>query len=214
MPRIRVANLSATRAGRQSRVPEAGADHRSPGRPMHRRSSRPLAGLLGPVLGCLLLTVAAGSASAQAPEAAPAPAADSVPPAAELPPVRGLTLEALRADPERYRGRSIVWRGQFLAVQRADSLRTDLRAGETYVLAREPNGEPGYLYGVVPPGLLEAVRSLAPLERVELLGRVRTARSPLMGYPVVDLERIVPLRSEASSRTLVRLPSPYPLEYP
>lgn len=118
-----------------------------------------------------------------------------VPPGTELRgpgPLRGLTLRALRAEPDRYRGQPVRWQIQFVALQRADSLRTDLRPGEEYMLARDPGGEPGFLYVVVPPHLLAAVRQLAPLQRLEVVGRVRTGRSPLMGHPILDLEALHP----------------------
>lgn len=102
-------------------------------------------------------------------------------------PLRGLSLRTLRDDPEGYRGRSVAWRVQFVAIQRADSLRTDLVAGESYMLARDPGGEPGYVYIAVPPELLPAARRLIPLQQVEVVGRIRTGRSELMGHPVLDL---------------------------
>lgn len=172
---------------------------------MHRR-------ILGLSVLVLSSCWAAGSASAQTPDSAAAAPVDSS--LVEDPtPLRGLTLAALRADPARFEGRLVVWEGQFLSVERADSLRTDLRPGETYILAREANGEPGYLYGVVPPGLRAEVRRLVPLERIEILARVRTGRAPLMGYPVLDLERIAPLRTEASRPSVRRRPQ-HPLENP
>lgn len=110
-------------------------------------------------------------------------------------PLRGLSLRTLRDDPAAYRGRAVAWRVQFVAVQRADSLRTDLVPGESYILARDPGGEPGYVYIAVPPELLPAVRRLIPLQQVEVVGRVRTGRSELMGHPVLDL---IDLRSARS----------------
>lgn len=117
-----------------------------------------------------------------------------IPPGAELEtpaPLRGLTLRALRTEPDRYRGQPVRWQVQFISVQRADSMRTDLRPGEEYILARDPGGEPGFVYVVVPQRLRAAVRQLAPLQRIEIVGRVRTGRSPLMGHPVLDLEDLV-----------------------
>ncbi len=107
-------------------------------------------------------------------------------------PIRGLSLRELRAEPDRYRGQPVRWQIQFVALQRADSLRSDLRPGEEYMLARDPGGEPGFVYVVVPPGMLPAVRRLVPLQRLEVVGRVRTGRSPRMGHPVLDLEALHP----------------------
>lgn len=102
-------------------------------------------------------------------------------------PLRNLSLRALREAPDAYRGRAIAWRVQFVAVQRADSLRSDLAPGENYILARDPGGEPGYVYIAVPPELLAAAQRVVPLQQVEVVGRVRTGRSALMGHPVLDL---------------------------
>lgn len=108
-------------------------------------------------------------------------------------PLTGLSLRALREDPETYRGRTVAWRVQFVAVQRADSLRTDFAPGEHYLLTRDPGGEPGYVYIAVPQALLAQARRLVPLQQVEVVGRVRTGRSPLMGHPVLDLLEIRPV---------------------
>jgi hypothetical protein len=102
-------------------------------------------------------------------------------------PLRDLSLRALRADPERFRGATIQWQVQFMALQRADSVRTDFQRGEPYILARDPGGEPGFVYIAVPSTLLAEVRRLAPLERIEVVARVRSGRSPLTGHPVLEL---------------------------
>lgn len=105
-------------------------------------------------------------------------------------PLTDLSLRALRENPERYRGRSVAWRVQFVAVQQADSLRTDFTPGEHYLLTRDPGGEPGYVYIAVPRPLLAQARRLVPLQQVEVVGRVRTGRSSLMGHPVLELVEI------------------------
>lgn len=102
-------------------------------------------------------------------------------------PLTDLSLRALRESPDVYRGRTVAWRVQFVSVQRADSLRTDFSPGEPYLLARDPDGEPGYVYIAVPQALLADARRLVPLQQVEVVARVRTGRSPLMGHPVLDL---------------------------
>lgn len=102
-------------------------------------------------------------------------------------PIQNLSLRALRDNPDLYRGRTIAWRVQYVAIQRADSLRSDLEPGERYILARDPGGEPGYVYIAVPPALLADVRRLVPLQQIEVVGRVRTGRSAIMGHPVLDL---------------------------
>jgi hypothetical protein len=101
--------------------------------------------------------------------------------------LRDLSLQALRSEPDRYRGVSVQWQIQFMALQRADSVRTDFERGEPYILARDPGGEPGFVYIAVPADQLAAVRRLSPLERVEVVARVRNGRSPLTGHPVLEL---------------------------
>jgi hypothetical protein len=98
-----------------------------------------------------------------------------------------LGLAAVKADPERYAGQSVRWRAQYIALQRADSLRSDMTIGESYMLVRDPGGEPGLAYVAVPPALLPSVSGLAPLQRVEVFARIRTGRSPLTGHPILEL---------------------------
>jgi hypothetical protein len=102
-------------------------------------------------------------------------------------PQRDVSLRALRASPERYRGATLQWQVQFVALQRADSIRTDFERGEQYVLARDPGGEPGFVYIAVQPDQVASIRRIAPLERIEIIARVRTGRSPLTGHPVLEL---------------------------
>jgi hypothetical protein len=99
----------------------------------------------------------------------------------------GVTLRALREDPDAYAGRDVDWTLRFVSLQYADRLRTDFTPGEAFVLARDPNGETGFVYLAVPAQLLPAVRHLAALQQFRAVGRIRTARSPLMGHPIVDL---------------------------
>lgn len=107
-------------------------------------------------------------------------------------PWRNLPVRALRAEPERFRGQVVAWGVEFVALQRADSLRTDFAPGEPYLLARDPDGEPGLVYVAVRPEQVRALRGLTPLQPVRLVGRVRSGRSPLMGHPVLELLELNP----------------------
>jgi hypothetical protein len=98
----------------------------------------------------------------------------------------------LRSDPERYRDQTVRWRVQHIALQQADSLRSDMAPGEAYLLVRDPGGEPGFVYVTVPVLLLETASNLAPLQRIEIVGRVRAGRSHLTGHPILDLVEIHP----------------------
>ncbi|HET7276296.1 MAG TPA: hypothetical protein VFI91_14095 [Longimicrobiaceae bacterium] len=107
-------------------------------------------------------------------------------------PLTDLSLSDLKEAPARYRGRELVWKAQFVSLQQADTIRVDLQPGEWYMLARDPNGEPGFVYVVVPERQLAAVRRLYPLQRFTLHGRIRTGSSELTGHPVIDLLEVTP----------------------
>lgn len=98
--------------------------------------------------------------------------------------------DSLRARPEKYRGRVVEWTVQFIALQNAERFRTDFLEGEPFVLSRGPDDHPGFVYVAVPEELLPRVERLAPLQRLRILGRIRTARSSLTGAPVLDLLEI------------------------
>lgn len=107
-------------------------------------------------------------------------------PGAEAAPA-GLTPAQLRAEPEAHLGERVAWSARFIALQRADELRTDFTPGEHFVLARDPGGEPGFVYIAVSPEQALAVKRLLPLQRFTFVGRVRAGASPLMGHPVLEL---------------------------
>jgi hypothetical protein len=99
----------------------------------------------------------------------------------------GVSAAELRADPERYRGQTLRWTLQVIAVRTADDLRPDMPDGSRYLLARGPTPERGFVYVVVPEAKRAAVEALAPLATVQITARVRTGRSRFIGNPVVDL---------------------------
>jgi hypothetical protein len=99
----------------------------------------------------------------------------------------GVSAAELRADPERYQGQTLRWTLQFIATQRADDLRPDLPPGATYLLARGPLPEHGFVYVVVPEAQRGAIETLTPLTEIRITARVRVARSRFLGNPVVDL---------------------------
>jgi hypothetical protein len=98
-----------------------------------------------------------------------------------------LTPADVSSNPEQYRGRRVQWRLQFVSLESAEPTRTDFYEGEPFMLVRATTGEQGFVYVAVPPELLVDVERLQPLETVEVMGRVRTGRSTLMGVPVLDL---------------------------
>ena len=99
----------------------------------------------------------------------------------------GVTAAELRAEPQRYLGQVLRWRLEFIAIQKADELRPDIPNGASYVLARGPLPERGFVYVVVPETRLAAFRALPPLAELQITARVRNGRSRYVGNPVVDL---------------------------
>lgn len=98
-----------------------------------------------------------------------------------------LTPADVAANPDQYRGRQVRWRLQYVSLENAEPARTDFFEGEPFILGRAPDGDQGFIYVAVPPELLEEVAELRPLQLIDVLGRVRTGRSALMGVPVIDL---------------------------
>jgi len=99
----------------------------------------------------------------------------------------GVSAAELRAEPQRYAGQVLRWNLQYIAVQKADDLRPDIPAGATYVLARGPLPERGFVYVIIPDGKLASIQALAPLATIQVTARVRQGRSRFLGNPVVDL---------------------------
>jgi len=98
-----------------------------------------------------------------------------------------LTPNDVMANPDQYRGRQVRWRLQFVSVERAEPARGDFREGEPFILARATGEAQGFVYVAVPLELLAEAEALRPLQIIDVLGRVRTGRSALMGVPVLDL---------------------------
>ncbi len=98
-----------------------------------------------------------------------------------------LSAADLGANPERFVGRRVRWSVQFISLERAEAVRTDFYEGEPFVLARAPDPSHGFVYLAVPPELLDRVERLEGLETIEVVARVRTGRSALMGVPILEL---------------------------
>jgi hypothetical protein len=99
----------------------------------------------------------------------------------------GVTAAELRAEPQRYAGQALKWNLEFIAIQKADELRPDIPNGASYVLARGPLPERGFVYIIVPDAKLPPFRALTPLATMTTIVRVRNGRSRYLGNPVVDL---------------------------
>lgn len=105
--------------------------------------------------------------------------------------------ETLAAEPDRYRGRLVSWRLQFISLERAERVRTDFYEGEPFILARTAEPRSRFAYVAVPPERLSEVERLAPLQWITVVGRVRTGAAALTGSPIIDL---LEMRREAAPR--------------
>ncbi len=99
----------------------------------------------------------------------------------------GVTAAELRAEPQRYVGQVLRWNLEFIAIQKADDLRPDIPSGSSYVLARGPLPERGFVYIIVPDARLPAFRAITPLATMTVTARVRNGRSRYLGNPIVEL---------------------------
>lgn len=99
-----------------------------------------------------------------------------------------LTPADVRANPDRHAGRRVRWTVQFVSLERAEAVRTDFYEGEPFILARPAGSDfSGFVYLAVPSEMLSRVEELEPLQTIEVLARIRTGRSALMGAPVADV---------------------------
>lgn len=113
-------------------------------------------------------------------------------PDSALVPVTGTMLTALsaadlRAEPDRYRGQTVRWEVQKIALQTADPLRRGLAPEEPYLLARGPGDEHSLLYLALPRSLVDQARRIEPLTRITVTARVRAGRSEPSGVPLLDV---------------------------
>lgn len=107
------------------------------------------------------------------------PAADGV--------LEGVTGAEVRGRPTEYEGKLLQWTLQYLATQQADELRSEIPLGESYMLARGPLPEAGFVYVILSSDQLSQAERLSPLTQVVIIGRVRVARSRYLGNPILEL---------------------------
>ena len=91
------------------------------------------------------------------------------------------------AEPAAYRGRVVEWVLQFVSLEEAENVRTDFYEGEPFLLTRTVDGDIGFVYVAVPPERMREVQGLIPLERIRVVGRIRTGATALTGNPLLDL---------------------------
>jgi hypothetical protein len=101
--------------------------------------------------------------------------------------LEGVTGAEVRSRPEEYEGRLLQWTLQYLATQQADELRNEMREGESYMLARGPLPEAGFVYVTLSQEQQAEVERFSPLTQLVVIGRVRVARSRYLGNPILEL---------------------------
>jgi hypothetical protein len=91
-------------------------------------------------------------------------------------------------QPDAFEGTMVSWDLQFVSLERAERIRTDFYEGEPFLLTRtSASSGDGFVYVAVPPERLEELEGLIPLERIRVVGRVRTGAAALTGNPILDL---------------------------
>ncbi len=103
----------------------------------------------------------------------------------------GVTAAEVRANPARYVGQTVEWRVQFISIQTADELRSELPPGEPFLLTRGPLPEPGFIYVVVGRDQLDQFKALPALQELRLRVTIKAARTKYLATPVVELVSVV-----------------------
>lgn len=104
--------------------------------------------------------------------------------------LRPLSAADIRSNPAAAKGKLVRWEVEAISLQAADPLRTGMTVGEPYLLALGPGAEKALVYIAVPPSLLAAARSLAPMSPITVTARIRNGRSEPAGVPVLDLQSL------------------------
>jgi hypothetical protein len=105
-----------------------------------------------------------------------------------------ITLPEVLREPEAHRGRVVAWELQFVSLERAERIRADFFEGEPFLLMRDPPPGNTFVYVAVPPERLGEVEGLVPLERMRIVGRIRTGAAALTGNPILELLELTRLR--------------------
>jgi hypothetical protein len=108
--------------------------------------------------------------------------------------VRGVEIRELSANFDRYRGRLVEVDLQFISLERAEQVRSDFYEGEPFLLTRALDQDRTFVYVAVPAGRLAEVQSLAPLERIRIVGRARSGAATFTGSPILDLMDLTRVR--------------------
>ena len=106
--------------------------------------------------------------------------------------VSGVTAADLRSAPDEWKGKTLRWNIQFIALQTADELRPDFQPGQKYILARGPAPEYAFVYIIVPPDKVDEISRLQPLDSITVLARVKSGRSAYLANPILELLDVAP----------------------
>ncbi len=109
----------------------------------------------------------------------------------------GVSPAEVSSDPDAWAGRLVAWQLQFVSLERAEEVRTDFYRGEPFLLTRTIGAERSFVYVAIPPERMSDVEGLIPLERIRVVGRVRTGASAFTGSPILDLLELT--RSEVET---------------
>jgi hypothetical protein len=101
--------------------------------------------------------------------------------------VRGVSASDLSGDPDRYRGRVVEMELQFISLERSEAVRSDFQEGEPFLLTRSADQTRAFVYVAIPSSEVDRIRGLTPLDRLVVVGRVRTGAAALTGNPVLDM---------------------------
>jgi hypothetical protein len=102
-----------------------------------------------------------------------------------------VTPDEVMQDPESYRGQVVSWDLQFISHEEAERVRTDFYEGEPFLLTRSTAQGRTFVYVAVPPERRSEVEGLIPLERIRIVGRIRTGAAALTGNPILDLLELI-----------------------
>lgn len=104
---------------------------------------------------------------------------------------QGVTAAEVRANPDRFVGKQVEWRVQYISTASADELRPEMPPGQPYMLARGPLPEPGFVYVMLSHDDSVRVAALPALAELTIRAKVRAARSRFLSTPVVELVSII-----------------------
>ncbi len=107
-----------------------------------------------------------------------------------------VTLQEVVREPGAHAGRIVAWDLQFISTERAERIRTDFFEGEPFLLTRAVPPGNTFVYVAVPPERLGEVEGLIPLERIQVVGRIRTGAAALTGNPILELLELTRLRED------------------